>query len=170
MSLIKSIECSNESIESSHFEPLQEQEQETRGISDLPLSEAKRMFVRCIKNEKVSTLKRLLKHRDDIDVNMNNGWALLYSIENECIDIFKVLIAQGGINLNIQSGKPLLTAVDYSQYKMFKMLIDAGANINLCCYRLMEVVKESGDSRFKYHLTKRGFTLFHSHIPSYINK
>jgi ankyrin repeat protein len=164
MSLIKSNEVEQEQT---YEEP---QEERIPRISEMSHQEAKRAFIRAIKNENHSNLKRILKYRFDIDINMNSSWPLLYSIENGCLSIVKVLLSQADLKLNAQSGKALLTAVEYGQYKIFKLLIEAGADINICCYRLMEVVKEAGDSRFKFHLTKKGFTHFHAHTPSYLKR
>ena len=169
MSLNSTLIKSEIEHESSCDEEVQEVPRIPR-ITELSTIEARKLFIKSIKNENCKTLKKLLKHRVDIDINMNNGWPLLYAIENGCISMVKVLISQAEINLNIQSGKPLLAAVEYEQYKIFKMLIEAGADTNFCCYRLMEVIKEAGDSRYKFHLTRKGFTQFYAHIPSYIRK
>ncbi len=157
-------------IESSCDEEYEHVEERIPRISEMSHSEAKRAFIRSIKNENHSNLKRILKHRDDIDVNMNSGWPLLYSIENDCYSIFNILISQPDINLNIQSGKPLLLTIEHGRYEMFRKLLKEDVDLNLCTGRLINVVKESEDSRYKFHLTKRGFMHFHAHTPSYLKR
>ena len=167
MSLIKAnieLEHRVEDHEEEHHE-----ERITR-ISEMSHQEAKKAFIRAIKNEHPSNLKRILKHRDDIDVNMGSGWPLLHSIENDSYNIFNILISHPDINLNIQNGKPLLSAIDHGRYEMFKKLLKVGVDLNMCPGRLINVVKESEDSRYKFQLTKKGFTHFHAHTPSYLKR
>ena len=136
-------------------------------IETVPLHEAIFAFKRVIKNDNSNALRKLLDKRDDIDVNMNGGWPLIYSIQNDCFKVFKVLVKHPDINLDIKNRLPLLTAVQDERYEMFKYLLRFGASLTNNVTGILETVKMCCDGRFRASLERYNFHHFYVKYPSY---
>ena len=135
-------------------------------IETVPLHEAIFAFKRVIKNDNSIALRKLLDKREDIDVNMNGGWPLLYSIQNDCFKVFKVLVKHPDIDLNIRNSLPLLTAIQDERYEMFKYLLRFGASLTHNVSGILETIKMCCDGRFRASLQRYNFHHFYVKYPS----
>jgi hypothetical protein len=138
-------------------------------IETLPLHEVIFAFKRLIKNDNSVALRKLLNKRDDINVNMDNAWGLVYAIENNCFKVFKVLVKHPDINLDIRNSLPLLTAIEYERYEFFKYLLRHDASLNHNVAGILEAVKMCCDGRFRASLLRYNFHHFYVKYPSYYN-
>ncbi len=129
--------------------------------------DAVRLFKRYVMDDKNIALKKLLE-TTDVDVNMERGWALIYSIKNDCMNSFKVLVNHPEIDLNIRNGEALVQALEYENFRMFNLLLKNGASVSINPRAILSTVKEVNEPRFKRVLVKNGFTYLYSNIPSYI--
>jgi ankyrin repeat protein len=136
-------------------------------IEIVPLHEAINEFKKLIKNDNSNALRKLLDKRDDIDVNLNNGFPLLYAIENNCFKVFKVLVKHPDINLDIKNSLPLLTALQDERYECFKYLLRYGASLTNNVTGILETVKMCCDGRFRASLERYNFHHFYVKYPSY---
>ena len=130
-------------------------------IETVPLHEAIFALKRVIKNDNSIALRKLLDKRYDIDVNMDNGWPIIYSIENNCFKVFKVLVKHQDINLNIKNSLPLLTAIEDERYEIFKYLLRYGASLTHNPIGILKSVKMSSDGRFRASLQRYNFHHFY---------
>ena len=135
-------------------------------IENVPLHEVIIAFKRIIKNDNSVALRKLLNKRDDINVNMDNGWGIIYAIENDCFKVFKVLVKHPDINLDIRNSLPLLTAIRDERYEMFKYLLRYGASLTNNVQGILETIKMCCDGRFRASLTRYNFHHFFVKYPS----
>lgn len=147
-----------------------EEIKENIDVKTIPLSEAIYAFKRIVKNDKPLALRKLLKEREDIDVNMDRGWALIYSIENNLFRVFKILVKHPDINLDIRNGGALLASIENERYEIFKYLLRYDASITIDYNKNLKALKECCDPRFKATMTRHGFVYLHTNIPSYIRQ
>lgn len=130
--------------------------------------EATHAFLRLVKTGQSRALRKLLRSRNDINVNMHKGLPLLYAIKNELNPVVDVLLNHPDIDVNVSFAKPLIFAIEYDNYDAFKKLLENGANVNYNPYVILQAVKYNNDGRYKRQLIKYGFTYFNANIPSYI--
>ena len=135
-------------------------------VETLPLHEVIIAFKRIIKNDNSVALRKLLNKRDDINVNMDNAWGLVYAIENDCFKVFKVLVKHPDINLDIKNSSPLLTAIEYERYECFKYLLRYGASLTHNVTGILEAVKMCCDGRFRASLLRYNFQHFFVKYPT----
>lgn len=84
-------------------------------------------FYLACQNGDISTVTHYLNNK--INVNLNNGKALITAVKYEKLEIVE-LLHQHGANLNIQDGEALNLAIDSGQYKITQYLIQNGAIIS----------------------------------------
>jgi hypothetical protein len=149
-------------------QPQREAQSPRIDIETVPLHEAIFAFKRLIKNDSSLALRKLLDKRDDIDVNLNGGWPLIYAIENDCFKVFKVLVKHPDINLDIRNSLPLLTTIQDERYEMFKYLLRHDASLTHNVVGILETVKMCCDGRFRASLIRYNFQHFFVKYPSYI--
>jgi hypothetical protein len=157
----------NKSLE---YTPQESPKNDYIDVKTIPLSEAIYAFKRVIKNDKPLALRKLLKDREDIDVNMDRGWAIIYAIENDLFKVFKILVKHPDINLDIRNGAPLLSSIENERYEIFKYLLRYGATINIDYNKNIKALKDCCDKRFNATMLRHGFTYLKTNIPSYIQQ
>ena len=135
-------------------------------IENLSLEEAIIAFKRIIKNDNSNALRKLLDKREDIDVNLDYGYPLIYAIENNCFRVFKVLAKHPDINLDIRNSLPLLKAIQDERYEMFKYLLRYGASLTHNPMQILQESKTCCDHRFRASLLRYNFHHLYIRYPT----
>lgn len=135
-------------------------------VEKISLLEAINAFKRIIKNDNSVALRKLLDKRDDIDVNLNGGWPLIYSIENDCFKVFKVLVRHPDINLNIRNSLPLLVTIQDERFEYFKYLLRHDVSLTHNVMGILNTVKMCSDGRFRASLIRHNFQHFFVKYPT----
>lgn len=71
----------------------------------------------------------MLINEFNVDIHKDNELTLLIAIENDAIDIMKMLV-EAGADINSNNGSVLIRSVVKNNYDMVKYLLDYGANIH----------------------------------------